>query len=112
MIKTIITIKRREGMSHEEFVHYQREIHRPLLMSIPESRRYIRRFVVSYPIPAPKYSGPDYDSVVEAWFDSMEDMNALYFSENFLSKVDPDHVNFMDLSSYGRIVAEEDVVIA
>jgi uncharacterized protein (TIGR02118 family) len=111
MIKTIITIKRREGMSHEEFVHYQREIHRPLLMSIPESRRYIRRFVVSYPIPAPKYSGPDYDSVVEAWFDSMEDMNALYFSENFLSKVDPDHANFMNLSSYGRIVAEEEVVI-
>jgi uncharacterized protein (TIGR02118 family) len=112
MIKTIITIKRREGMSHEEFVHYQREVHRPLLMSIPESRRYIRRFVVSYPIPAPQYSGPDYDSVVEAWFDSIEDMNALYFSENFLSKVDPDHANFMDLSSYGRIVAEEDVVIA
>jgi uncharacterized protein (TIGR02118 family) len=111
MIKTIITIKRREGMSHEEFVHYQREVHRPLLMSIPESRRYIRRFVVSYPIPAPKYSGPDYDSVVEAWFESMEDMNALYFSENFLSKVDPDHANFMDLSSYGRIVAEEEVVI-
>jgi uncharacterized protein (TIGR02118 family) len=111
MIKMIITIKRREGMSHKEFVHYQREIHRPLLMSIPESRRYIRRFVVSYPIPAPKYSGPDYDSVVEAWFDSMEDMNALYFSENFLSKVDPDHVNFMDLSSHGRIVAEEEVVM-
>jgi uncharacterized protein (TIGR02118 family) len=111
MIKTIITIKRREGMSHEEFVHYQREVHRPLLLSIPESRRYIRRFVVSYPIPAPKYSGPDYDSVVEAWFDSMEDMNALYFSENFLSKVDPDHANFMDLSAYRRIVAEEEVVI-
>lgn len=111
MIKMIITIKRREGMSHEEFVHYQREIHRPLLMAIPEARQYIRRFVVSYPIPAPDYSGPSYDSVVEAWFDSMEDMDALYFSENFLSKVDPDHVNFMDLSSYGRIVAEEEVVI-
>ena len=111
MIKMIIAIKRREGMSHEEFVHYQSEIHRPLLMSIPEARQYIRRFVVSYPIPAPDYSGPDYDSVVEAWFDSMEDMNALYFSENFLSKVDPDHKNFMDLSAYGRIVAEEEVVM-
>ena len=32
MIKMIITIKRREGMSHEEFVRYQREIHMPLLM--------------------------------------------------------------------------------
>jgi len=111
MIKMIITIKRREGMSHEKFVHYQREVHRPLLMAIPEARRYIRRFIVSFPVQAPNYSGPDYDSVVEAWFDNMEDMNALYFSENFRSKVDPDHVNFMDLSSYGRIVAEEEVVI-
>lgn len=111
MIKMIITLKRRADMSHEEFVHYQREIHRPLLMAIPESRRYIRRFVVSYPTPAPGYSGPDYDSVVEAWFDSLEDMNALYFSENFLRQVDPDHVNFMDLSAYGRMVAEEEVVM-
>ena len=111
MIKMIITIKRRNGMSHEEFVRYQRDVHRPLLMAIPEARRYIRRFIVSYPITAPDYSGPDYDSVVAAWFDSMEDMNALYFSKNFLEKVDPDHKNFMDLSVYGRIVAREDVVV-
>ena len=80
-------------------------------MSIPEARRYIRRFVVSHLIQAPDCSGSDYDSVVEGWFDSMEDMNALCFSENFLSRVDPDHENFMDLSAYGRIVAEEEVVI-
>ncbi len=111
MIKMIITIKRRQGMTHEEFVRYQRDVHRPLLMAIPEARQYIRRFVVSYPVVAPDYSGPDYDSVVAAWFDSMEDMNALYFSKNFLEKVDPDHENFMDLAAFGRIVAEEDVVI-
>lgn len=111
MIKMIITLKRRAGMSHDEFVRYQREVHRPLLMAIPEAERYIRRFVVSYPIPAPDYSGPDYDSVVEAWFDSLEDMNALYFSQNFREKVDPDHANFMDMTAYGRIVAEEEAVI-
>lgn len=107
----IITIKRRQGMTHDQFVHYQREVHRPLLMSIPETNRYIRRFVVSYPVPAPDYSGPSYDSVVEAWFDTMEDMNALFFSENFLTRVDPDHENFMDLSAYGRVVAEEEIVL-
>ena len=111
MVKMIITIKRRQGMSHEEFVRYQREVHRPLLMAIPEASKYIRRFVISFPVHAPDYSGPDYDSVVEAWFDSVADMNALYFSENFLKDVSPDHVNFMDLSSYGRIVAEEEVVV-
>ena len=111
MIKMIITVKRRDGMTHDEFVHYQRDVHRPLLTSIPEFSRYVRRFVVSFPIAAPDYSGPDYDSVVEAWFDSMEDMNALYFSDNFASTVAPDHQNFMDLSGYGRIVSEEDVFL-
>src|SRR5881397_1850151 len=66
VIKMIITLKRREGMTHDEFTHYQRNIHRPLLMSIPETKRYVRRFVVSYPVPAPRYPEPDYDSVVEA----------------------------------------------
>ena len=111
MIKMIITLKRREGMSHEEFVRYQRNIHRPLLESIPETRHYLRRFVVSYPVPATDYPNPSYDSVVEAWFDSREDMHALFFSENFLRKVDPDHIKFIDLTSVGRIVAEEDVVV-
>ena len=111
MIKMIITIKRRVGMSHDEFVRYQRDVHRPLLMAVPEAGRLIRRFVVSFPIAAPDYSGPDYDSVVEAWFDSMEDMNAFYSSDNFLKNVAPDHANFMDLTAFGRIVAEEDVVV-
>ena len=111
MVKMVITLKRRQGMTHEEFVRHQRDVHRPLLMSIPESARYLKRFVVSYPVPAPDYPEPSYDSVVEAWFDSHEDMRALYASENFLRVVDPDHVTFIDLSSVGRIVAEEDVVV-
>jgi hypothetical protein len=98
-------------MTHDEFTHYQQKVHRPLLMSIPESKEYIRRFIVSYPVPAPNYPEPDYDSVVEAWFDTMEDLNALYFCDNFLNIVDPDHKNFIDLSTFGRIISEEEVVI-
>ncbi|MCK7625191.1 EthD family reductase [Streptomyces sp. RS10V-4] len=111
MIKMVIALKRREGMTHDEFTHYQRNIHRPLLMSIPEAEQYIRRFVVSYPVPAPNYPEPDYDSVVEAWFDTMDDLNAFYFCENFLKNVDPDHENFIDVNAFGRIISEEEVVI-
>jgi hypothetical protein len=38
-------------------------------------------------------------------------LDALYSSENFLKIVDPDHENFIDMSTFGRIVCEEDVVI-
>ncbi|HUQ56376.1 EthD domain-containing protein [Lentzea sp.] len=107
----IITLKRREGMTHDEFKHYQQNVHRPLLMSIPETGLYIRRFVVSYPVPAPQYPEPEYDSVVEVWFDGMADLEALFSSDNFLKKIDPDHGNFIDLSAFRQIISEEDVVI-
>jgi len=42
----------------------QREVNRPLLMSVSEAQKYIRGFVVSFSIDTPDYSGPDYESVV------------------------------------------------
>lgn len=35
----------------------------------------------------------------------------MFFGDNFLKIVDPDHGNFIDLSTFGRIICEEDVVI-
>ncbi|WP_033343157.1 EthD domain-containing protein [Catenuloplanes japonicus] len=111
MIKMILALKRAEHLTHDEFVDYQREKHRPLLMSIPETERYLRRLVVSCPVPAPRHPGPDFDSIVEAWFDSMSDLEALFLSDNFQKIVDPDHVNFVDLTSVQQMVCEEDVVV-
>lgn len=110
VIKMIIGFKRRDGMTVQEFQTYRRDVHAPLLFAIPEASK-IRRFVVSYPVPAPHFPEPSFDAVVEAWFDSEEDMNKLYFSKNFETQVDPDHANFIDLSSVVRIVSEEIVVV-
>ncbi|EXU69486.1 ethyl tert-butyl ether degradation protein EthD [Streptomyces sp. PRh5] len=49
--------------------------------------------------------------VVETWFDTMDDLNALFFCENWLKTVDPDHKNFVDLNSFGSIISEEEVVV-
>lgn len=111
MVKMIITLKRRSGMTLQEFKDYRRDVHAPLLFAIPEAERYIKRFVVSYPVPASNFPEPSYDAVVEAWFDTIDDLNALYRSENFRTKVDPDHPNFIDMSQVGRIISEEIVVV-
>lgn len=112
MIKMIITLKRREGMSLQEFKDYRRDVHAPLLFAIPEADQYIKRFVVSYPVHAPNFPAPSYDAVVEAWFDSLIDLDALYLSENFRVKVDPDHANFIDMTNVGRLISEELLVVA
>ncbi|MCD2184984.1 EthD domain-containing protein [Rhizobium sp. GN54] len=105
-----ITFKRKQGRSVDDFQAYRRDVHAPLLFAIPEAK-LIRRFVISYPIAAPNWPEPSYDALVETWFDSVEDIDALFFSENFLTKVDPDHINFIDLSTAQRIVSKELVVV-
>ena len=82
MVKMIIMFNRRENMPYEEFMRYRRDVHTPLLFAIDEAS-LIQKFTVSYPVPAPRFSDSSYDAVVEAWFDNIEDMNTLYFSENF-----------------------------
>ena len=107
----LIGFRRRPGMSVQEFKDYRRDVHAPMLFAIPEAG-LIRRFVVSYPVPAPGWPEPSYDAVVEAWFDTVEDLNTLYSCDNFRTQVDPDHINFIDMTSVGRIVSEELIVIS
>lgn len=106
MVKLLIAFKRRQGMSVEDFRAHCRDVHTPLLLSIPEARK-IRRFVVSCPIPAMTEGEPTFDAVVEACFDNPNEMDALMQSDNFLGKVDPDHANFIDFTSVVRLVTEE-----
>ncbi len=110
MIKIVLALKRAKHLSHDEFVEYQKTKQRPLLMSIPESKQYLRRFVVSYPVSEPQ-AGSEFDSIVETWFDNMTDLEAFFSSDNFLKVVNPDHENFVDSTSVQQMVCEEDTVI-
>lgn len=110
MIKVVITFKRRLGLGIQEFRDYRRDVHAPMLFAIPEAKK-IRRFVISYPIDNSTAGEPWFDAMVEAWFDSHEDMNGLFMSDNFRTKVDPDHLNFIDLTSVVRLVTEELIVV-
>ncbi|WP_249976920.1 EthD domain-containing protein [Vreelandella olivaria] len=110
MIKVVIGFKRRQGMGIQEFRDYRRDVHAPILFAIPEAKK-IRRFVISYPVDYSTSDEPRFDAVVEAWFDNPDDMNELFLSTNFATKVDPDHVNFIDMTSVVRLVTEELVVV-
>jgi hypothetical protein len=110
MIKIILGFKRRQGMTLEQFKDYRRDVHAPLLFAIPEAEKIVR-FVVNYAVPMPDTPEPTFDAFVEAWFNDLDDLNELYTCKNFRDKVDPDHVNFIDLSSVSRVVVEELVII-
>jgi uncharacterized protein (TIGR02118 family) len=74
MIKSVSVVTRKAGMSVEDFQSYWRDVHGPLVARAPGVRRYIQ----SHTLPE-LYNGekpPDYDGIVEIWWDSREAMDS------------------------------------
>ena len=110
MIKFAFLINRIEGMPRERFVEYHRDQHAPLFTSIPEARRYVKKYTVAHPIPAENYPKPAYDGLTEIWFENWEDHNAFFASENYKVLVNPDEGKFIDMGSVAIMVTEEKTV--
>jgi len=69
MLKTIALIKRKPGISREEFVKHYEEVHAPLaLKHFPTFKKYVR----NYPIAMPGAEELDFDCITEFWFDDLE----------------------------------------
>jgi uncharacterized protein (TIGR02118 family) len=69
MIKTIALIKRKPGMSMEDFARHYEEVHAPLALThFPTFRKYVRNYVVAMP----GTDEPDFDCITEFWFDDLD----------------------------------------
>lgn len=70
MIKQMSLLKRKAGMSVEEFQGYWRDAHGPIAAKIPGVRRYIQ----SHTLPElyDEATPPDYDGVAELTYDTAE----------------------------------------
>jgi uncharacterized protein (TIGR02118 family) len=69
MIKCSVLIKRKEGMSVEEFQRYWREKNAPIASKLPGLRHYIQCHTL--PAEYERETPPDYDGVAEMWFDDL-----------------------------------------
>ena len=68
MVKLVFMLKRRPGMSREEFLRYYEQHHARLGEKyVPNAVRYVRRFID--PMAGPSGGGDaDYDVLTELWF--------------------------------------------
>jgi uncharacterized protein (TIGR02118 family) len=122
MIKLVFTLRRREGMTREEFQRYWREQHAPLVERHAEVLR-IRRYVQTHArdtaidggISEPRGSEPGhYDGVAELWWDSMDDLLAAYATEAGQAagaELLADEQRFIDLPRSPIWLGEEHAVI-
>jgi hypothetical protein len=120
MFKLIITVKRRAGLSLNEFLSYYKTRHLPLLRATlphdgPQAKA-IRLNIVNRDDPFLKLVGdnradanPPFDCLTEAEFERREDAEGAmraFFDPNTLDTIKQDEGNFCDLKSIRFYVVE------
>ena len=106
MIKVVTCIKRKPGMSVEDFQAYWRERHPEVVVRLPGIRRYIQ----SHTRPAGYRTGtPVWDGIAEVWFDDGGAMHALRGSPE-MAAVEADESRFIDRAATRVIATDEHVI--
>jgi len=77
MIKRVILLKRRRGLSLEDFRQQYEEVHVSLALNfLPTIRKYVRNYITKNASPAGA-AEPEFDCISEQWFEDMEGYQAM-----------------------------------
>lgn len=105
MIKAISLLKRKPGITLEEFATHYEEIHVPLAMKHFPFKKYVRNYV-SKPEDSDE---PWFDCITEVWFETMEDCQtaAEFSASEYYKVISDDEEKFMDRSRIVAFIVEE-----
>jgi uncharacterized protein (TIGR02118 family) len=106
MLKFMVVLYRRAGMSGEEFRHHLTGVHGPLAMKLPGLRKYVQNHVRV----DPKRNPPGWDAVIELYFDDWASMEAAWASPQGAAS-DADLPLFADLTRTTWSVVDETTVL-
>jgi uncharacterized protein (TIGR02118 family) len=107
MIKLVYCVTKKPGLTDQQFFDYWQNVHGPIGARIPGVRKMIQSHRLT--IPGDKYQ-PDYDGMVELWFDGVEALLAARLSPEWKASSE-DEVNFIDHNKVAYLVTEEKVIL-
>ncbi|MES2493759.1 MAG: EthD domain-containing protein [Pseudomonadota bacterium] len=112
MIKMVFLLKRKAGMSREEFIRKYESGHAKLgEKHVPDAAHYVRRYLM--PVPelftgsAPE---PEYDVITELWFDTREQYDlamARLARPDVVAEIVADEETIFDRSKHRVFLVEE-----
>lgn len=101
MVKLVYCLRRKPGMTREEFGRYWAEVHGPLGARIPGLRRLVQSHGLDLP------GGPsDFDGIAELWFDDLPSLQAARGSPEWAAST-ADETNFVDPGRTASLVSVE-----
>jgi uncharacterized protein (TIGR02118 family) len=105
LIKRIILLRRKDGVSREEFKNHWIRVHAEKLKAFKQVKKYVINYV------SDSGTGPLYDGVAEMWFENEDSMNSLYASKEFGAFLKEDNPKFQNLEGRWAAVVEELTII-
>jgi uncharacterized protein (TIGR02118 family) len=106
MLKFIVVLYKRPDMTVDQFRDYFRNVHGPMVQSMPGLRKYIQNYVVDDPTRNP----PGWHAIAELYFTNWETMEAAWSSPQGEAATN-DLEAFADLTRTTWSVVEEAVII-
>ena len=112
MIKLIVAIKRKQGMSVEAFQKHWHDGHASIVRASPATMKYIRRYIQCHTMAQQYEHGePAFDGTAELWFDSVSNMDAFYKDPDYLATMKPDEPRFADMEQTKFFVTLEHPIL-
>jgi uncharacterized protein (TIGR02118 family) len=102
MIKFMVVLTRRPGITREDFSAYLRTTHRALALKLPDLKRYAQNHVTN----DPNRQAPAWDAVVELYWENRDAMEAAWASPEG-KRATEDLEAFADLSRSSWSIVEE-----
>jgi uncharacterized protein (TIGR02118 family) len=104
MIKQIFLVKKKPGMSFDEYKKYYLEHHAPLVKkTIPDIRKYVLNFALQRGKETP------FDSIGELYWDDYESIVKFFKSDAYKNIIAPDEAKFIDRDGSQVILTEENI---
>lgn len=114
MVKFTILLKRKAGLTFEQFVEHHTHVHADLFLSVAVVQATVRRYVQQHTLPVdlPGMPPAKYDGITELWFDDAESLGRCFSDPEYLARIRPDEDSFLDLHGCDFIVSTESVKLA
>src|SRR5205807_10605038 len=106
MLKFMVVLYRRPELTGEQFRRHLQEIHGPLAKNLPGLRKYVQNIACD----DPKRQSPEWDAIIELYFDDWSSMEAAWASPQGAAS-DADLPAFADLTRTTWSAVDEIIVV-
>lgn len=111
MIKLYAFLKRKRGLTVQEFARYWRWNHGPRVTSTPQFYEYIRHYVQNHAVHELHREGAAFDGIPVVWFSSLQELETWMNLDDIPKVIHPDEEEFIDRDAMVHLVTHPRPVI-